>query len=471
MAIEQKDVSAVSQSLRSSYQKAIQAAQRNNADYAIELLKSVIGSSPGFMDARKKLRELESNKPPANPFTKAINQLAIAKSVAFGQFSVSRKKYRDAMRHAEDALAIDLHSLSALKLLAQAAEAEEAYFIQVEALEYATEKRQKDIGLLDALAVAYRANHQAGEALRVRQQIANLKPGDLDAQTRVREAAAAATMEKNEWENQQRSFTDKVKSKDEAAAMEQKDRIIRNIDDINDMIRRIEEQIEKEGESVSPIRQLGELNQRAGNHDKALECFNKATELIGSLDPTIDRMIEKSELGKIDQAIEQWEQYVQENPDSRDEAEQNIAAYRQQQFNYRRERAIDRVKSYPNDLQLRYELGVIYWEGEEIDDAIEQFQLAAKNPQRRPVSIMNMGRCFHAKHQYDLAVEQFEKALETMPSMDKTKMDTIYYLGLTYEDMNKPEKAIECFKQIYSADARYRDVGERVQRFYEQKSG
>ena len=111
---------------------------------------------------------------------------------------------------------------------------------------------------------------------------------------------------------------------------------------------------------------------------------------------------------------------------------------------------------------LRFELAELYWEGNRVDDALEQFQLAQRQPQKRLYAIVYLGRCFQAKNQFDMAVEQYQKALKEMLSMDEQKLDTLYYLGQTYEAMGRQNDALDCFKQIYSHDITYRDVKDRV---------
>ena len=77
-----------------------------------------------------------------------------------------------------------------------------------------------------------------------------------------------------------------------------------------------------------------------------------------------------------------------------------------------------------------------------------------------------LGRCFHAKGQNDMAVEQFNSVLSEMPVMDKDKMSTLYYLGVTYEEIGDGKNAIDCFKQIYSANVNYLDVAQRMNDYY-----
>jgi tetratricopeptide (TPR) repeat protein len=49
---------------------------------------------------------------------------------------------------------------------------------------------------------------------------------------------------------------------------------------------------------------------------------------------------------------------------------------------------------------------------------------------------------------------------------DEQRKDLTYDLGLIYEKMNKPEEAIEQFKQIYEVDIDYKDVSDKVDAYY-----
>jgi tetratricopeptide (TPR) repeat protein len=104
----------------------------------------------------------------------------------------------------------------------------------------------------------------------------------------------------------------------------------------------------------------------------------------------------------------------------------------------------------------------MYFELGDFENALSQFQLSQKNPQRRLSSIVYLGQCFHEKKQYDIAVEEYTKAISEMISMDKQKMDALYCLGLTYEETGNAEKAVECFKQIYRANIKFKDVSDRI---------
>jgi tetratricopeptide (TPR) repeat protein len=126
----------------------------------------------------------------------------------------------------------------------------------------------------------------------------------------------------------------------------------------------------------------------------------------------------------------------------------------------------DRVARYPNDLVLRYRLGGILFENDYINEAIQQFQLAQRNPQHRAKSLYYLGLCFRQKKQYDMAIEQLEAAAADLVKMDGAKKDVLYALGEISEETDDRQKAAHYFKQIYQVDIRYRDIAEKIEKAY-----
>jgi tetratricopeptide (TPR) repeat protein len=467
MAIEKKSLKDVPSDMRQNYQAALAAVDKSNPDYAVLLLKGIIQREPGLLEAREKLRQIEKKKAAgAGIFTKWMAGLKTSGTVTSGKTSLASGKPLKAMAKAEDALAASLLSLPALNLLAQAAVEAGANFIAIEALEIAREYYPKNVAVLDWLARVYGDDGQGMKALRCRQEIAIMRPNDMGVQQKVREAAALATMEKGKWEDKDSDFRSKLKDEAEAGNIEQESRIVRNVDDVRDMIEKLEGDLAGGVESLDALRKLADLYQRAEKHDKALEYYDQIVKKMETMDPHIDRAIEKSNVAKFMAATREWQEYGKQGPAQQTEAEGNIADIRRQRLDYQLERAKFRVTSYPNDMQLRYDLAMVHWERGEVDEALQQFQFAQKNPQRRLPSLVYLGRCFHAKRQYDMAVEQIVKAVNDMIAMNDEKLDALYHLGVCYEDMGNREKAAESFKMIYQSDIKFRDVAQRMEKLY-----
>ncbi len=466
--MEKKHLNSVASGLKTNYMAAVSAYEKNNVEYSLMLLKGIIQKEPGFIEARQQLRKIEREATAKlSMIGKMMGKLKTSPSLAAGSALLAAKKPLEAMRKAEDALSIDLSTLQALLICAQAADQLDADFIVIESLEIAREYHSKNIQVLDRLACAYANMKKGMEALRIRQEIANLMPDSLEAQQRVREAAALATMEQGKWEDGSDDYRTKLKNEKQAVTIEQADKIVRNIDDIGDLIQEYEKQRKEGKDTIEMRRKLADLYQKSDQHDKAIEYFNMVTEMLGTNDPLIDRGIEKSEVAKMNVLVKQWEEYLAANPDKKEEAETNIATICSQRDAYILQKAVERVNSYPNDLQLRYELALAYWEARDINNALQQFQLAQKNPQRRLPSLVYLGRCFSENGQLDMAVEQLNKAIGEMIPMDAQKMEALYHLGLTYEKLGKNDTAMDAFKKIYQANVKFRDVAERINKSYQ----
>ena len=65
-------------------------------------------------------------------------------------------------------------------------------------------------------------------------------------------------------------------------------------------------------------------------------------------------------------------------------------------------------------------------------------------------------------------MKQLEEAARQISTMDVTKKEIVYNLGIVYERMGERGKSLDCMKQIYEGDYSYKDVAERVERSYQQ---
>ncbi len=464
--MEAKDISKVSSSIRSTFQKAQEVCKRGSTDYAIELLKSIVKNEPAFTMARELLREQEQVKlGKMSAIKKTFSAMKTAMLINKGKGKL-KKDPRLAMNIAEDALAICLDTPGALNLLADAAIKCDAYFIAIDTLELFKEMHPNNEQNLRRLADMYYESGNAPMKWTILQQLADLRPGDLEIEAEVRQAAAQASLQKGQWEKEG-STHDKVKDKDQARQLEQEERVARNIDDVTEMIERYQQEIEGGNESIDIRRKLIELFQRAERFDEAIETCNWMVEKMGTMDPNIDKEIEKATTGKLILDINALEEQKAQDAENSEAYDAKIQEIEQQIYQYQLERAVDRVNHYPNDTELRYSLALVYWNGGYIDEALEQFQIAQKSPHRKIQSLVYLGRCFNEKKQYDLAVQQYQAAISNMGILvDKQKMEALYYLGLTYDKMGNEEDAKECFKTIYQANINYRDVKARMEKYY-----
>jgi tetratricopeptide (TPR) repeat protein len=214
--------------------------------------------------------------------------------------------------------------------------------------------------------------------------------------------------------------------------------------------------IAAEPRNLNYFRGLARLYLQQKRFADAIQVFEEAR-VINPADPELDRNLAQAKI----------QQYAANVADLRAKgqaaaADQLEAECTQFVFSD----LISRVERYPNDLRLRYELGLQYFEGGQIDEAIQQFQIAQRSPKERGDALYYLARCFRAKGQMDMAIMQLETAAEQLPVMDDNRKKVLFELGEICELSGKPDRAFSCFKEVYGADIGYRDIGQKMERFY-----
>jgi tetratricopeptide (TPR) repeat protein len=114
------------------------------------------------------------------------------------------------------------------------------------------------------------------------------------------------------------------------------------------------------------------------------------------------------------------------------------------------------------DYDTRYNLGIAYKEMGLIDEAIAEFQLAARDEARLLECASMLGICFLEKGMPKLAVKWFEKALKAQGRTEEEYQGLRYDLATAYEAAGEIEKALSLFTDLYGQDANFRDVAAKV---------
>jgi pilus assembly protein FimV len=114
------------------------------------------------------------------------------------------------------------------------------------------------------------------------------------------------------------------------------------------------------------------------------------------------------------------------------------------------------------DYETRYNLGIAYKEMGLVDEAVAEFQLAAKDENRLLECASMLGICFIEKGMPKLAVKWFEKGLQAQGRSDEEYLGLRYDLASALEAAGDPARALEIYTELYGQDAGFRDVADRV---------
>jgi tetratricopeptide (TPR) repeat protein len=114
------------------------------------------------------------------------------------------------------------------------------------------------------------------------------------------------------------------------------------------------------------------------------------------------------------------------------------------------------------DYDTRYNLGIAYKEMGLIDEAIAEFQLAAKDEGRLLECSSMLGICFLDKGMPKLAVKWFERGLKAPGRNEEEYAALRYDLAMAHEAAGDVDTALSLFTDLYGQDANFRDVAAKV---------
>ncbi len=448
----------VPRKLRDMYEKGMAAMERDNTQYAMDMFMNVLNIEPRLLRARRFLRAAQVKESKKKGRGAMTHMLSSAKGMTslLSANSALKKDPLKALTTSEQLLRTDPLNKSFIKLNVDAAVAADIPEAGIMTLEVAREFYPKDSDILKRLGKLYLDNDLTHQGRDVYEVLLALHPNDPVILKAYKDASALDTMNKGGWSDAG-SYRDVMKDAGEATKLEQQAKAVKTATDIDALIEDSLQKIEQEPQNVNYRRGLADLYVRAERMDDALKTLIEAQEMSGGADPQIDRAISNVKLKQFDIQIAELQKAGQTE-------EANAAIEKRKSFEM--EDAEDRVRRYPNDLQFRYELGVLLYKDGRLNEAIQQFQQAQRNPQRRTRALYYMALCFKQKEQFDIALEQLGKAASELQIMDDTKKDILYELGSICEAMGDKAKAAQHFKEIYAVDIGYRDIAEKIEKSY-----
>ena len=112
----------------------------------------------------------------------------------------------------------------------------------------------------------------------------------------------------------------------------------------------------------------------------------------------------------------------------------------------------------PTDYDTHYNLGIAYREMGLLDEAIGEFQLAAKDSRHLVICCSMLGLCFLDKGLPELSIKWYRRGLEAPNLAEEDQLGLMYDLGNAYMAMGDDMSAYGTFVELYGINTNYRDV-------------
>lgn len=117
----------------------------------------------------------------------------------------------------------------------------------------------------------------------------------------------------------------------------------------------------------------------------------------------------------------------------------------------------------PEDFDTHFNLGIAYREMGLLDEAIGEFQLAAKDPRYLVDCCSMLGACFVDKGLPELAMKWYQRALDSPIVTEEATLGLLYEKGNVEMAAGLLPEAYKTFVELYGINSNFRDVVAKIQ--------
>jgi tetratricopeptide (TPR) repeat protein len=173
-------------------------------------------------------------------------------------------------------------------------------------------------------------------------------------------------------------------------------------------------------------------------------------------EPSSNEYVDLGSLVAEEEPEEKSTRFIVPTADPQSESDVNFAEMLDQ-FRSRVSEAIEK-----EDTSSHYDLGLAFKDMGLIDEAIAEFQIAARGHEYRLRAIEMLGACFLEKEDYRIALKVLGRALQVPGHTDEELVGIFYSLGQAYEALGEAGSALEWYERVLGCDVHFKDVSRRV---------
>ncbi|MEJ6723104.1 MAG: hypothetical protein QNK80_00100, partial [Akkermansiaceae bacterium] len=365
--------------LKDHWKSAKASVERKNPGYAVKFLQAILKQEPGFLNARKLLRQAEINETGASP---GSGKKGLFGTSGGGGGTLARASKKDpvaALVAIEKELEKDPFNGAINDVLHDTCLKVNLLSTAAFALETAKKGNPENTKLSHKLANFYILRDMHAEAAIVYQDIVRQDQSDGAAIKGEKDCSAKASMQKNNL-SESSSFRDIIKS-DEAAELEMASRSALTKDQLLEKVGILAAKYQEDPNNLNVVKDLAATYEQLEDWASAQQFFDWAHQVSGgdvALRSKAEAMGDKSKaLG-----IADLEAQAAADPDNAD-LQSQLVEIKAGRLDERLVECKQRVDQNPTDPKLRYELGYAFYDAGKHSEAIPHLQQATRNPHIR----------------------------------------------------------------------------------------
>jgi tetratricopeptide (TPR) repeat protein len=452
---------------REQFDRAKDAIQSGNLDYAIDLLLTCCKLEPGNFLFRQTLRKTQRDKYGNNLRGSRFAFLTTGRWKAKTKAAKRGRDYNKVLEYGERVLCKNPWDAGTQMDMSEAFDALGLSDLAVFSLDQARVKYPEDATLNRALARLFEKRGDYQKAIILWEKVQKKHPTDVEAAHKAKFLAASETIKRGQYvEAATGSRESPVLGRMEAAAVEKQDKAAKEADSIL-------KRIEANPTEPSLYTQLAAVYRKHGKDDRAKAALQQGLGPTGNAF-TLQLELMELDLSPVRKALEQTETKLRQvktrrpnpddDPDEEPQTEEELTRQRAKLVKevIAREIEIYRVKAdrFPNEVNHRLELGTRLLKADLTEEAIAELQQARRDERLKWKAALYLGLCFRKRNNWRLAQRNFEEALTALPpGEDGGRKELLYQLATGSAENGDLPRALDLGHELANLDYSFKGIG------------
>ena len=344
-----------------------------------------------------------------------------------------------------------------------------AYWVGEFALEQCQNTKKSDKAQILKICDLYTKIGAFDKAIEACRLALALDPQNDDMLRLFKDLEAEQSISDGVYSGKAGGFRDAIKDADLQQDLENQDAITRTKFVVDSNIERRRQDYEEDPEDLDRLAKL--VNALLEKKDTASQT--ESIELLQQAWENTSQYKYKLRIGDIRMSqmrekLKAAKEKLKDNPT--EEGKEKFEQLNAEKDNFELEEYQDRSKNYPTDPRIRYELGVRYFNTNQVDDAIGEFQQSRADPKYRASSYAYLARCYVELEFFDESIEALQQGIEAHSDEDDRLgmemryllMDALEQSAIQSRSVETAQESQKIASQLLQSDIRYRDIRDRM---------
>jgi tetratricopeptide (TPR) repeat protein len=439
------------------YERAQQVLAKGDFDYAIHLLITCCKLEPANLIYRRLLRQLEKTKYKNNLRGSSLAFLTSSPAKARIKAAKRSRDYLKVLEHGEAILARNPWDTGSQMDMAEAADALGLLDVAIWTLEQARQKDPKDVKVNRSLARLYEKRGNFSLAIATWELVRMVAPTDVEARHKSKDLAANDTIVRGKYEKEVEKRTMKAQAPEQPQPLDETPRMTPTQHRAARDIEQLRSRINSDPTNVSSYLSLASVFRRVDQFEQARAVLEEGLGPTGNhFDITVAIADLDIEMFRRDLAM--TESRLQEQPGN-EELTQIRTQLRKEIDTRELDLFRQRADRYPNEKNLRFEVGVRLLRLGQFDEAIRELQPLRNDSRVQWRALLYLGYCFKNLHNWRLAQRNFEEALQLIPpNEEEVRKDLLFQLAVGCAEAGDLSHAVDVGHELANIDFGYRDI-------------